>query len=281
MPRRRVAIPVRPLLLAGALATGASAPASAAPDPLVAAGLPAGAAWRGAVGDTARWAERQPQRIRFALRVEGRAWSHQGAVQEDSNSLLKPTVMVAYLRRPSVRGRALTPGERRLLEPMIRRSANAPVGELLDRLGGLQPLRRVGRLAGMRRFAPVRVVWGRSQITATDEARMFARLPALLPPRHRDYALDLLRTVVPEQRWGVRRAAPTGWDAVFKSGWNGRGHVTQAMRLTCRGRVVTVAVLVTGRSHHDATAAAERAGRRLLQPLRRRGAEACRAVVPA
>lgn len=247
----------------------------------MAAGLPAGATWRAAVQDTARWTGRQPERIRFALRVEGRAWSHQGSAQEHSNSLVKATVMVAYLRRGSVRDRALTADERRLLEPMIRRSANAPVGELLNRLGGVEPLRRVGRLAGMRRFEPVRGVWGTSLVTATDEARLFSRLPALLPPRHRTYALGLLRTVVPEQRWGARRAVPVGWDVVFKSGWNGRGHVTQALRLTCRGRVVTVALLVTAPTHARAIAAAERTGRRLLQPLRRRGAQACTAVVPA
>jgi hypothetical protein len=51
------------------------------------------------------------------------------------------------------------------------------------------------------------------------------------------------------------------------------------MRLTCRGHVVTASVLVDGGSHGGSIGIVERTGRRLLQPLRVRGAKACSSVV--
>jgi hypothetical protein len=247
-------------------------------DELTRRGLPSRAAWRAAVVRARRWAAGRPERVRFALRVEDRDWAFRGAERTNSNSVLKATVLVAYLRRGSVRDRALTARERALLEPMIRRSANEPVPPLIDAIGGLERLRAVGRLGGMRRFAPVRNPWGTSQITATDEVAFFAALPALLPPRHRAYALELLRTIVPSQRWGAARAVPTGWLARFKGGWDDHGDVKQVLRLECGDRLVTLSVLVDGTNHERSIAVIERTGRRLLMPLRARGAAACSSV---
>jgi hypothetical protein len=187
-------------------------------------------------------------------------------------------VLIAYLRRGSVRSRALTAEERRLLTPMIRESANGPVSTLIARMGGVEPLRRVGRLVGMRDFRPVAGLWGASRISAVDEARLFARLYTVLPPRHRTYALGLLGSIVPSQRWGMARTAPRGWRLRFKSGWNGQGRVVQALRLTCRGHVGSAAVLVDGASQGGSQTVIERTGRRLLQPLRVRGRAACSSV---
>jgi hypothetical protein len=210
--------------------------------------------------------------------VDGHTWSFRGQETTHSNSLIKATVLVAYLRRASVRSRSLTAGEKALLSPMIRESANGPVNTLIGMMGGVEPLRRVGRLVGMRSFRPVSGLWGASLISAVDEARLFARLYSVLPPRHRAYALGLLGSIVPAQRWGMPRAAPRGWAVRFKSGWNGTGRVVQAMRLSCKGHVVSVAVLVDGSGQGASQTAVERAGRRLLQPLRLRGAKACASV---
>jgi hypothetical protein len=257
-------------------------PGTAAPGPAppgrAASGLPPASAWTAAVRDARRWAARRPERIRFALRVGRRAWSFRGAERVHSNSLVKATVMAAYLRRRDVRGRPLRADERALLGPMIRRSANGPVGVLIRRMGGVEPLRRVARAVGHRGFRPVAGLWGTSLVSAGGQARLFARLASLLPPRHKDYAMGLLRSVVPSQRWGLARARPAGWGIAFKAGWNGRGRVNQAARYTCHGEVVVVVVLVEGRSHGTSIRRQEQAGRRLLAPLRRRGRDACAAV---
>lgn len=260
-------------------ATGAAASTSPdeprAAEPLEASGLPSAAAWTTASRRARSYARSRGSRVRFALRVDSRAWSFRGRETTHANSLVKATVLVAYLRRGSVRDRDLTARERALLTPMITRSANGPVSTLLRAMGGLEPLRRVGRLVGMRDFRPVSGFWGASRISAVDEARLFARLWSVLPPRHREYALGLLGSVVPEQRWGMPQVAPRGWQLRFKSGWNDRGRVVQAMRLTCRGHVISAAVLVDGDTHAGSIATIEETGRLLLRPLTSRGRDAC------
>lgn len=254
-------------------------PRAAAPaDPLAADGLPTTAAWSAAARRARAYARARDARVRFALRVDTRTWSFRGRETTRAHSLLKATVLVAYLRRGSVRERDLTARERSLLSPMIRRSANGPVVPLLAALGGVEPLRRVGRLVGMRDFRPVDGLWSTSRISAVDEARLFSRLWGVLPPRHREYALGLLGSVVPEQRWGMPTVAPRGWQVRFKSGWNDRARVVQAMRLTCRGHVVSASVLVDGGAHADSIATVRETGRLLLRPLTVRGRDACASV---
>ncbi|CAB4954744.1 unannotated protein [freshwater metagenome] len=265
---------------------GAATPRAAAPPaaPSVARGATAGppstATWTAAVRDARTYARSRDARVRLALQVDGRAWSFRGHETTRAHSLVKVTVLVAYLRRPVVRGRGLTDRERALLPSMVRRSANAPVDELLAAMGGVGPLRRVARLVGMRDHRPVAPLWATSPISATDGARLFARLPRVLPPRHRAWALGLLRSIAPSQRWGMPRAAPRGWQVAFKSGWNDHGRVVQAMRLDCGAHVVTASVLVDGDDHDASVAIVEGTGRRLLQPLRRRGAATCSSMTP-
>lgn len=190
-----------------------------------------------------------------------------------SASLLKPVVMGAYLRQPSVRGRALTAGERALLAPMIQASSDPPANRLVPQLGP-SALEAFGRSLGLRPFAVTLPIWGSTHITAAGYARFFRALPGAVPGRHRAYARHLLRSVVPSQRWGVGRVPAKGWDLLFKGGWRaGRGHgriVNQAARLECGPRTLSVAVL-TDRdpSHAHGTQTVEGVMRRLLRPLAR------------
>ena len=71
------------------------------------------------------------------------------------------------------------------------------------------------------------MIWGRSLITAREQTRFFLHIDALVPPHHRAYAMELLRTVVHTQRWGIGEVIPAGWTAYFKGGWgSGRGWST-------------------------------------------------------
>jgi hypothetical protein len=71
--------------------------------------------------------------------------------------------------------------------------------------------------------------------------------------RHRETALQLLRSIVPRQRWGFGRLRlPPGWQLHFKGGWgSGRGLVDHQVALLRRGdERVAIAILTSGSPSH-------------------------------
>ena len=121
----------------------------------------------------------------------------------------------------------------------------------------------------MTRFA-VNPVWGLSLTTARDQTRFFLALEELLPDRHRAYALRLLRTIVPSQRWGMGQTIPEGWTLHFKGGWgSGSGAVDHQIGLLRRGEQrVAIAVMTVGNpSHAYGKATLEGVSRRLMSGL--------------
>jgi hypothetical protein len=131
-------------------------------------------------------------------------------------------------------------------------------------------LQRDARRWGMRDFQVVPDPWGRSQITARDQARFWLHIDRRLPPRHRAYGLTLLRTIVPSQRWGVGRVVPRGWTLHFKGGWgSGSGKVDNQVALLTRGEErVSLAILTTAQGTHVYGQATLRGmARRLLRGL--------------
>ena len=235
---------LRPVLVAVALAgTAASAAAPAA----------AAAAWRPDVRAAKAYAVTRPGTVTFAVQAGARRYGWRSGRTVQAASLMKTVFLAAYLRRGDVRDRPLRAADRALLAPMVRRSDDAAASTVFVRLGPAR-LRRFARAAGLRDLTLVGPVWGASRTSARDQARLFARLPRLLPPRHRAYALRLLRTVVPSQRWGIGALRLPGWRAHFKGGWgSGSGAVDhQAVLLERGGRRVAVAVTTTGNGSHAA-----------------------------
>jgi hypothetical protein len=177
----------------------------------------------------------------------GRTHGFRRTVQYSSASLVKAMLLVSYLNRKAVRRRALRPGERRLLGPMIRLSDNDAASAIYERVG-VDGLNRLAHRAGMRRFA-ANPVWGGCQVTARDQARFFARLRGLLPKLHRKYAMGLLRRIVSYERWGIPPGAPRGWTLFFKGGWfrdDDGWRVHQAALLRKGKRRLSIAVLTRG-----------------------------------
>ena len=200
--------------------------------------------WKPDVAAARAYAKGRDGFVAFAVRTQRRFGRLRADQPFQSASVVKAMLLVAYLRRADVRGRALRSGERTLLDPMVRSSDNRAADAIYPRVG-IVALGALGRRAGMRAFAP-HPVWGGSTITADDQARFFLRVDRLVPRRHRAYALELLRGVVPAQRWGIAAAVPAGWRIAFKGGW-GRGVTRQvdhqAALLTNDGLRVSIAVL--------------------------------------
>jgi hypothetical protein len=204
--------------------------------------------WHQRVRDAVSFLRLRSGSASFALVDERRRiHDHRAGVQYSSASLVKAMLLVAYLDRRNVRHRRLRGGDRRLLGPMIRVSDNDAASAVYDRVGP-GGLLRLARRAGMRRFVP-NAVWGGCQVTARDQARFFWRIRALLPRRHRKYALGLLHRIVSYQRWGIPHGAPSGWRLYFKGGWfqdDDGWRVHQAALLERRGRHISIAVLTRG-----------------------------------
>ena len=176
--------------------------------------------------------------------------------------------MAAYLRRRACATAPLNGGDRALLRPMIRRSDNVAATRVRDIVGNAA-LVRLARRAGhdaLRRHP----VWGLSLITARDQSKFFLHIERLLPDRHRAYALRLLRTIVPSQRWGMAQVIPDGWTLYFKGGWgSGTGAVDHQVGLLRRGedRVAIAVLTVNSPSHDYGKATLEGVSRRLLRGL--------------
>ena len=178
----------------------------------------AGQPWQPSIYAAVSYASHRQGTIAFAVRTPTRHWSWHATRAFPSASVLKAMLLVAYLDLPSVRARALVPSDRALLAPMIRRSDNARRRACSGSSG-----RPPARPGAPRRDAPLhagdRHLGPEPDRRALDQARYFLRIDSLVAPRHRAYAMKLLNTVTPAQRWGIARVRPPGWRLYFKGGW--------------------------------------------------------------
>jgi beta-lactamase class A len=217
------------------------------------------------------YAADRPGTVAFAVRTERRLWGTDADRAFPSASVLKAMLLVAYSR--AARDRPLRADERALLAPMVRWSDSAAASTIFVRLGAAA-LQRLARSAGMTSFRAASPIWGNSLITARDATRLFLRIDALLPRRHRAYALRLLRQIVPSQRWGIGALKLPSWRVYFKGGWgSGSGAVDHQVALLRRGdeRVAVAVFTAANGSHATGKETLEGVFRRLLNGLRARG----------
>jgi hypothetical protein len=164
-----------------------------------------------------------------------------------ATSVVKAMLRVAYLHSLSVAHRPLTPADRALLGSMIRASDNDAATAVYLRVGDAG-LERLARQARMRAFA-VSGYWGYAQITAADQARLFAGLNRLVPRQFLADVRGLLSSIVSWQSWGIPEVARPHWRTFFKGGWRGSplGQLVHQVARLARDKLsIAIAVLTDG-----------------------------------
>ena len=242
----------------GAGAAAAVGPASGAgsrrhPAPCLVPGrrAPLDRLWRPNVLSAIGYARLRQGDIAFGVRTAHAFYAYRPDHQEWSASVLKAMLLVAYLSRPSVARRALSAGERALLGPMITESDN-DAANTIDEIVGDTALDALATRVGMRSFVARQPIWGESLITVRDQTRFFLSIDSFIPRRHRLYAMRVLASIVPAQRWGIGEVAPRGWKLYFKGGWgSGTGLIDNQVALLTRGCArVSIAVLTMDDGSH-------------------------------
>ena len=140
----------------------------------------------------------------------------------DSASVVKVTILSALLRKAQEQHRHLTRTEAILAEEMITKSDNYAASVLWDDVGrhDLQHFLNLARMT--QTYLGPGPYWGLTQITAYNEVlllRLLVNRNRVLDSSSRDYVLDLMARVIPDQRWGVPAGAPTSLTAHVKNGW--------------------------------------------------------------
>jgi protein MpaA len=181
--------------------------------------------------------------IAFAVRTDRRFYGYRPDHDEWSASVVKAMLLVTYLDSPAVRDRALTAADTSVLGPMIAASNNDDAQQIFDTVGQ-EGLQQLATRVGMTHFA-TNPVWGETSITARDQTRLFLHIDGDVVARHRSYAMRLLRSIIPSERWGIGELAPRGWKLYFKGGWGyGTGLLDHQVALLVRGCArVSLAVL--------------------------------------
>jgi hypothetical protein len=229
--------------------------------------------WGKRIATAAEYAKDRQGVVSFAVVGEdGRLRGRNVNRRHYSASVVKVMLMAAYLRQRDVKDRGLRKSDRRLLEPMIKRSDNGTATKIRDMVGN-DALRRVARDAEMKSFK-ANSNWGLSEITASDQARFLFDIEDTIPERHEHYALNLLAKIVNSQRWGIPPARPRGWKIHFKGGWSPEGggpdwRVNQVALLRNDGRFALAILTKKDPSFGYGKATIKGMARRLLRDYNR------------
>jgi protein MpaA len=199
--------------------------------------------WRPDMRAAIAYAHSRVGDIAFAVRTPDRFYGYRPDHQEWSASVVKAMLLVTYLDSAPVRDRALTPRDTSVLGPMIRISDNDDAQIIFDTVGQ-EGLSALARQVGMTNFA-TNPVWGETHITPRDQTRFLLHIDDDVVARHRSYAMRLLRSISPADRWGIGELPLPGWKLYFKGGWGyGTGLEDHQVVLLTRGCArVSLAVL--------------------------------------
>ena len=159
----------------------------------------------------------------------GQTWTAGDAgLPQDEASVVKVGILETLLVQSSA---GLSPGQATLARQMIEDSDNGATTTLWNAVGGAEGIRAFDARAGLTSTIPSPCVrcagfpwpgWGLTTTTALDQLTLLRQLispgQALSAPM-REFALNLMENVAPDQRWGVSGGVPPRVTVALKNGW--------------------------------------------------------------
>jgi beta-lactamase class A len=138
-----------------------------------------------------------------------------------SASSIKVPIMLAFLATLERQKREPDAWEMNLLATMIKYSNNDSASILYTKIGGASGLTSFLRKHGIRGLIANPGAWGYSRISPQTMVDLLTRLATggMLTRHHRALALNLMRHVQANQRFGVGDTAPRGASVALKNGW--------------------------------------------------------------
>jgi beta-lactamase class A len=133
-------------------------------------------------------------------------------------SVAKVNILIARLMTQ----KRLTPVERGLTRRMIRVSDNRAASALYKIIGNGTGMALANTRLGLNCTFPYPQAWGATRTCPADQIKLLTTLvkaKSPVPELSRAYALQLMGSVIPSQRWGISAAARKGERVALKNGW--------------------------------------------------------------
>jgi beta-lactamase class A len=152
----------------------------------------------------------------------GTTYLYRPHIREHTASIVKVDILATLLAQTQARRARLSPAQRAVAQAMIEISDNDAAQSLWDQEGGSAAVGAFDQRAGIDDTTPNPDHWGLTWTTASDQVDLLRRvmLPnAVLDLASRAYEYELMRHVIPSQRWGVAAGLGPGAAAALKNGW--------------------------------------------------------------
>jgi beta-lactamase class A len=138
-------------------------------------------------------------------------------------STIKVDILATALHQAQVAHHPLPANEAAAAVPMITQSDNNAASNLYDDIGGWSAIGPFDKSIGMTRTTPnPEGYFGETFTTAADQITLLKQI--MLPggelsPASRRYEYELMRHVIPSQRWGITGGVPANARVAIKNGW--------------------------------------------------------------
>jgi beta-lactamase class A len=148
-------------------------------------------------------------------------YAYNGNQQFLTASSIKVPIMLTLFSQLEAQGREPNSHEMYLLTTMIENSNNDSASALFAEINGATGISNFMQRIGISGLTPNDNAWGYSQITPQTMVNLLTRLQngTILTATNRATALQLMRHVESDQRWGAGDSAPGGSTVAMKNGW--------------------------------------------------------------